>query len=715
MAGRPKNDLTGQVFGELTVIEYAGNGKWLCQCEQGHRKNVYTTHLTGGYTKTCSECHNRKSNKFNDITNQTFGKLTARRYIGNNYWECECECGNKSYRARGYDLLNNNVTSCNICNKIKEDYSGQIINNWHIIRYLGKKKYLCKCLICGTEHEVFINNIKKGNSKCCTECANREKIKNNLEGRIFGNLKVIEYAGSSKWVCKCECGNTDVIPTNSLINGKRTCCSNCKVSSLLCDLTGKVIGNWLVLAYAGNLKWICECINCGELHEVYGYSLRNGTSKSCGCSQLIDITGQTFGEWTALEYIGKGYWRCRCSCGTYRDIKSYQLRRGETNSCGCKKSKYYRSKLLENLGELSYNKLENKRTIKQIQAVENNDNLLEFILSEFSETPTTYQLSTKLGLNVSNTLKYIHKYELEGFVNIGAFLSKEEDEVYNILIDIIEKHNLKYTVKRRVRNLISNKELDLYIPELNLAIEFNGSYWHSSIYKDKFYHQQKTIECNQKGIRLLHIFEYEWNNINIKYKIINQLNKILNDENNKIYARDTEIKLIESSETRKFLDENHLQGYINTSINLGCFYGNELIGVMTFGKPRFNKGFDYELIRLCWKSSIYVVGGTQKLFSYFVNNYKPITVISYCDISKFNGDVYKRLGFEFSRLSEPNYKWVNTITNDVLSRYQTQKHKLVEQGLGTEAETEDEIMESFGYLKIYDSGNSVYTWRNTIY
>lgn len=64
------------------------------------------------------------------------------------------------------------------------------------------------------------------------------------------------------------------------------------------------------------------------------------------------------------------------------------------------------------------------------------------------------------------------------------------------------------------------------------------------------------------------------------------------------------------------------------------------------------------------------------------------------------------------KITQLNYVWVDTNTNKVLSRYQTQKNRLVELNLGTEEQTGDAIMEALGYLKIYNSGNIKLTWTN---
>ena len=131
---------------------------------------------------------------------------------------------------------------------------------------------------------------------------------------------------------------------------------------------------------------------------------------------------------------------------------------------------------------------------------------------------------------------------------------------------------------------------------------------------------------------------------------------------------------------------------------------------MSFGNPRFNNEYEYELIRLCWKDNIKVVGGSEKLFTYFKNSYKPSSIVTYCNISKFGGKVYTSLGFKLCGITETNYVWTKNKFNETLTRYQTQKHKLVEQGLGTEEQTEDEIMKQLGYIKVYDSGNIILEW-----
>ena len=243
------------------------------------------------------------------------------------------------------------------------------------------------------------------------------------------------------------------------------------------------------------------------------------------------------------------------------------------------------------------------------------------------------------------------------------------------------------------RTVLDGKELDLYYPEKSMAIEFNGNYWHSEIKKDTDYHQNKSIEAAKKGVFIYHIFEYEWMNKKTRNIIKQMLSRYLyGDRLEKVYARNCEIKIIDYAEADEFISQYHLQGKAHADINIGCYYKNNLIGVMTFGKPRFTNLYEYEMVRLCWHPSVAVIGGAHKLFKYFIVKYNPNDIVSYCDMSKFRGDVYTKLGFKLSGISKPNYKWINLDTLDIKTRYQTQKHKLVENGLGTEDQTESGML-----------------------
>ena len=258
------------------------------------------------------------------------------------------------------------------------------------------------------------------------------------------------------------------------------------------------------------------------------------------------------------------------------------------------------------------------------------------------------------------------------------------------------------------RQIIAPYELDIVIPEKKIAIEFNGDYWHSTqAGTDKNYHLMKTEMCNQAGYRLIHIFEHEW--INKQEIIKEKLKAILGVYDEKVYARKCVVKEIETKVKNEFLNKYHIQGEDKSVIKLGLFHEDELVAVMTFGYPRFNDNYDWELIR--YATSKHVIGGAGKLLAYFRKTFVG-SIITYANRCWSQGNMYEKLGFKLEGISSSNYIWL--YDNKILSRYQTQKSKL-QKLLGDKydpAKTEYENMENSGFYKIYDCGNLIYVMEN---
>ena len=706
-----KNDLTGKVFGELTVIEYAGKGKWLCRCSCGKECEKFTTHLTGGYTKSCG--HNSNNNKLNDMTGKRFGKLKVIRYNQHSHWVCHCDCGNEVI-VRGWELRNNKKTSCGKCehNKRLNDLTGQTFGYWIVNKYVGDKKWNCTCTLCNRSFDVDTNNLIKGTSKSCKECSWSLKIKTDYtQSNHIKVGSVDKYIGHSKYECTCgNCGSKLIRIGTKIKNTDTILCKHCSPHRLVNDMQGKVINNWKINKYIGGGKWNCTCMLCGKDSLVFGYNIRSEHSGSCGCSLRKDLVGNKIGEWTVLEYVGNYYYKCRCSCGNEKLVLGYSLRYGESESCGCKKWERTRKTLLSKYNEIAPIKIKNPtRNIEQIEVLNSKELFTDFLINKNNSILTVSQLSEIFGIGACNMLRHIHKYNLENLVDIGSKHSKQELDILKLLNNIFEENEIILGD----RSILHGKELDIYIPSKKLAIEVNGSYWHSDIYKDKYYHQNKTIECTKNGIRLLHIFEYEWNDTELRNKIENYIIKLCDSQNNNvIYARNCDLRTLDTNTYKEFCELYHLQNYSPAQIIYGLYYNNELVQIMSFGKPRFNNEYDYEIIRLCTKTDYIVIGGSEKIFKYFLRETNPSSVISYCDISKFTGDVYRKLGFNLHSISDPGYVWTEPSSNIVLSRYQTQKQKLIKDGLGTEEQTETEIMIGLGFLKIYNSGNYVFTYNN---
>ena len=274
--------------------------------------------------------------------------------------------------------------------------------------------------------------------------------------------------------------------------------------------------------------------------------------------------------------------------------------------------------------------------------------------------------------------------------------------------DFLESNGIEYVANDR--NVIKPLELDFYIPSKNIAIEMNGIYFHSELYgKPCDYHKMKTEFCEEKGIQLIHIWEDDW--LKKRDIVLSLLKSKLGITDRKIYARNCVVGEVGPADAKQFCEENHMQGYVNSSYKYGLYYKGELVSLMTFGKSRPILNSDTseescELYRFCNKLNTSVVGGASKLFEYAKTKLKEdgineITTFAKRDIS--NGNLYRKLGFEFVGNTVPNYFYCG-VNKPRLTRYECMKHKLVEK-FGETDMTEEEIMRKQGYYKCYDSGN----------
>jgi len=316
--------------------------------------------------------------------------------------------------------------------------------------------------------------------------------------------------------------------------------------------------------------------------------------------------------------------------------------------------------------------------------------------------------------NCSQTFAHGKLKEFNIFFKSAGYSNSEKE-----IVDFI-KSIYSGEIIENSRNIISPYELDIYIPEKNLAIEFNGLFWHSIDSKElineyKFKHLKKTQACEDKNINLLHIFENEWIDPRKQEIWKSVISYKLGVINKKYYARKLRIVEIDSKIASQFFEENHLQGNTFAKINLALIDNNDIISVMTFSKPRYSKIAQYELIRFASKKFTACVGCAQKLFKHFIEKYQPESVVSYANRRwAFKNNIYQKLGFEFIKESEPNYFYFKT--NDILNLYprvKFQKHKLKNYSDVSydPSLTETEIMFNSGYRRIYDAGNLVYLWR----
>lgn len=242
----------------------------------------------------------------------------------------------------------------------------------------------------------------------------------------------------------------------------------------------------------------------------------------------------------------------------------------------------------------------------------------------------------------------------------------------------------------------------------NTLVEIDPAATHNSTWgvfncsaTPKTYHRDKTQLAIDNGYRCIHVFD--WDN---PVQIVNLL-----EERERIYARKCTVQLVDVKEEKQFLRDNHLQGYVKSDVCIGLYANGTLVAIMSFGTPRYNNNFQFELLRYCSIKNI--VGGAEKLFAHFVHNYNPTSIVSYCDLSKFVGTTYIKLGFKLQSINIAAH-WYNMYTHKHFTDNLV-RQRGVDQLLGTnygKGTSNEEILVSLKFVKIYDAGQATYVWKS---
>lgn len=327
------------------------------------------------------------------------------------------------------------------------------------------------------------------------------------------------------------------------------------------------------------------------------------------------------------------------------------------------------------------------------------------LLRGYGIDPDGYDLSRIPNINPS--VEPMSKEMVEILLGIRAFdpvISNrffcQKTEYVLFLREYLDELGVEYVTNKRT--IISPKELDIYIPEKRLAIEVNGIYWHSSLYKEKTYHYDKYVMAREIGIRLLQFTDQQ---IDEKFDIVKSIIRAKLGLNEKIHARRCKVVKLTGEQAREFHQRNHLDGYVSSAINYGLEYNNELVMAISLSKSRFNKRYDYELTRMSTKMGNSVTGGFSRLLSHFRRDYSgKICSYANCDIS--TGNSYEKVGFKFVRYTGASLKYVDN--TGMVSRHKYQKHKLKEMFDDYNGEPVNEFLLTKKIYGYWSAGNLLY-------
>jgi G:T-mismatch repair DNA endonuclease (very short patch repair protein) len=318
----------------------------------------------------------------------------------------------------------------------------------------------------------------------------------------------------------------------------------------------------------------------------------------------------------------------------------------------------------------------------------------------------------KFSVDEISTMYSLHAQTVYYYLNKHGFR-----EPYK---STFEKEIVHYLNELGITNILTNKrniigkELDIFLPDYNLAIEYNGVYWHHDKipYITKTYHYDKFKACEDKGIELFSIFSDSWEAKKDIWK--RKIRAKLQLSLDKVYARKTICEKIDIAETRQFLNNNHVQGYCVAQYAYCLKVDDKIVAVMTFSNGRTGIGKfpdinTFELVR--YATSCSVIGGASKILTQFIKDIQPQQIISYSDNQYSVGNLYKTLNFTMISENKAGYRYYNPTTKKMYHRYSFTKYKLIEAGFDP-AKTEKEIMNSRGFLRIWDCGTR--TWALTL-
>lgn len=266
-----------------------------------------------------------------------------------------------------------------------------------------------------------------------------------------------------------------------------------------------------------------------------------------------------------------------------------------------------------------------------------------------------------------------------------------------------------YGINVEYEFMIGRKSYDLLIVDSNILIEIDPTYTHASYPNhwntqglDSNYHLEKSNIAKEAGYRCIHLFD--WDDPDKIYLLL---------ENKKtLYARKCKLEPINHMTAKQFLDNYHIQGSSKgDKYRYGLYYKGELVQVMTFGTPRYNKHYQWELLRLCTAPGKSIIGGASRLFKHFIKDINPTSILSYCDRSKFTGDVYTKIGMTLHHISPPAKIWSKDnkrITDNWLRARGYDQLFNTNYGKGTSNEA---LMLENGWRPIFDCGQMVFEYR----
>lgn len=452
----------------------------------------------------------------------------------------------------------------------------------------------------------------------------------------------------------------------------------------------KTYGNWTVIR-RGPKDFVCKCICGKEQVRTSASTIKNGTSKSCGClrKKLLkennpmhrpDIAAKVSKKVKAAqteENIKKRVEASQSDEARSKRIKTNNERYGGNSPAMCPETtKKMQDTKLKNHGNKSYVNPDKARdTCNERYGVSNvmkRPEMAELVSKKVTEAC----ISSGKTMFLPNGEKLVDYAKSKGrepsrarvlYHHYGPQFAEDWIDNYDGTASSLEQFGIDVFVKAGLDAEVCNKmpkelkELGFrYKPDIlvrsgdkQLYVDLDGLYYHSEAKKlDKNYHLQKRQDYESAGLTLFQIREDE-----IKYKtdiVLSIVKAKLGLASNRFVARELDVVKVPQAEADEFLLNNHLMGKISAK-HLGLrTKSGELICMFSYKK----KGDGIDISRFVSKMDTYVVGGLSRLMSHAVKESNPNCIISFVDMRYANGSSLIKLNFAMSGITL-GWKWTD--------------------------------------------------------
>lgn len=280
--------------------------------------------------------------------------------------------------------------------------------------------------------------------------------------------------------------------------------------------------------------------------------------------------------------------------------------------------------------------------------------------------------------------------------------SQGEIELYNYIQSILPGTK----VIANDRTVLDGRELDIWIPDKKIAIEFNGLFYHCEKLVGRTYHKEKFKDCDKKNIQLITIWSDDWEN---RKPIVKKMlaHKLSVSTDPTVYARKTTVTDVDPQEAKLFCDTHHIQSHTNGSWYIGLRHNDDLVAVSVWTIRNNHLYLD----RYC--TSCNIPGGMGKLLREAQRRAATIptlqSIVTFSDNCVSQGKLYETLGFTLDRELKEDYKYIINHQRVHKFNYRKSRFQHDENLYYNESLTESELAEYNNIEKIWDCGKKRWT------